>query len=284
MKLAVAACKEAVRHEEDPEQTRRLLVEATEAIPASPALWLALARHGTSDQAREVLDQACVAVPTSHDIRIAAARLQKQAGDSGEATVTKRAETRESVILTQQEWISEAEKCEYQGAIVACDAIVRETLGYDVDKGDDRRKLWIKDARSCIGRGKYETARVIYAHALRVFANVKWVWFAAANLEMDHESPEVFRQLLKKAADACPQSGECFVKLARVKWQAGETDGARRLLVRAFHLNPDNERIWIAALMGSDKRLVDQPREFFRTMRQEIGSERVWIKSVAFER
>lgn len=141
MKLALAAWKEAVRQEEDPEQARQLLVEATEAIPASPALWFALARHGTSDQAREVLDQACVAVPTSHDIRIAAARLQKQTGDSGEPTVTKPAEARKSVILTQQEWISEAEKCEYQGAIVACDAIVRETLGYDVDKGDDRRKL-----------------------------------------------------------------------------------------------------------------------------------------------
>ncbi|MCJ1270152.1 hypothetical protein MMC22_010048 [Lobaria immixta] len=284
MKLAVAAWKEAVRQEEDPEKARRLLVKATEAIPASSELWLALARHGTPDQAREVLNQARVAVPTSHDIEIAAARLQKQTGDSGEVVVTKRAEAQKSVILTRQEWISEAEKCEDQGAIVACDAIIRETLGYDVNKGDDRRKLWMKDARSCIARGKYETARAIYACTLRSFASVKFVWFAAANLEIDHGSPEALRQLLENAAEACPRSEECLIELAKVKCQAGEIDGARRLLITAIHLNPDNETIWIAALMGVDKRLADEPREVFRTMRQVVGSERVWIKSVAFER
>ena len=105
------------------------------------------------------------------------------------------------------EWISEAERCEEEGAILTCGAIIRETLGWGLDEDDDRKDIWMDDARSSIGRGKYETARAIYAYALRVFVNRRSIWIAAADLERNHGDKEALWQVLEKAVEACQYSG-----------------------------------------------------------------------------
>lgn len=287
MKTSVAIWKEAVNLEEDPADARLLLAKATDEIPLSAELWLALARLETPERAQLVLNKAHSAIPTSYEIWIAAARLQEQKGNN-KAPVMKRAVqqlAQESAMLKREEWISEAEKCEDEGAILTCGAIIRETLGYSLDEDDDRKEIWIDDAKSSIARGKYETARAIYAYALRVFVNRKSIWLAAAELEKNHGSRQALWQLLEKAVEACPQSEVLWMQLAKEKWQAGDIDDARRVLGKAFNQNPNNEDIWLAAVkLEADNRQTAQARELLQTARQEAGTDRVWIKSVAFER
>lgn len=284
---SVAIWKEAVNLEDDPADARLLLAKATEVIPLSVELWLALARLESPENAQKVLNKARMAVPTSYEVWIAAARLQEQMGNA-KVNVMKRAVqslARESAMLKREEWITEAEKCEDEGAILTCQAIIRETLGYGLDEDDDRKEVWMEDAKASIGRGKYETARAIYAYALRVFVNKKSIWLAAADLEKNHGSKESLWQLLEKAVEACPQSEVLWLMLAKEKWQSGETDDARRVLALAFKQNPNNEDIWLAAVkLEADNKHTDQARELLQAARQEAGTDRVWIKSVAFER
>lgn len=285
---SVAIWKEAVNLEENPADARLLLAKATEIIPLSIELWLALARLETPENAQKVLNAARKAVPTSHEIWIAATRLQEQMGTIEKTNIMKRAVqtlARESAMLSREEWISEAENCEEEGAILTSGSIIRETLGWGLDEDDDRKDIWMEDARGSIARGKYETARAIYAYALRVFVNKRSIWLAAADLERVHGTKESLWQLLEKGVEACPQSESLWMQLAKEKWQAGEIDNARRVLGRAFNQNPNNEDIWLAAVkLEADAEQTEQARELLSTARREAGTDRVWIKSVAFER
>ncbi|KAJ5150945.1 uncharacterized protein N7482_010197 [Penicillium canariense] len=285
---SVQIWKEAVNLEDDPADARLLLAKAVEMIPLSVELWLALARLETPENAQKVLNAARKAVPTSHEIWIAAARLQEQMGTFERINVMKRAIqslAKENAMLKREEWISEAERCEEEGAVLTCGAIIRETLGWGLDEDDDRKDIWMDDAKSSIARGKYETARAIYAYALRVFVNRRSIWLAAADLERNHGDKEALWQVLEKAVEACPQSEELWLQLAKEKWQSGEIDDARRVLGRAFNQNPNNEDIWLAAVkLEADAQQTDQARELLATARREAGTDRVWIKSVAFER
>ncbi|KAM5446093.1 U4/U6 x U5 tri-snRNP complex subunit Prp1 [Microsporum audouinii] len=285
---SVTIWKEAVNLEENPDDARLLLAKATEMIPLSVELWLALARLETPENAQKVLNAARKAVPTSRDIWIAAARLQEQMGTAHKVNVMKRAVqslARDSAMPKREEWIGEAEKCEEEDAILTCNAIIRETLGWGLDEDDDRKDIWMEDAKGSIARGKYETARAIYAYALRIFVNKKSVWLAAADLERNHGTKESLWQLLEKGVEACPQCEDLWMQLAKEKWQAGEIDNTRRVLGRAFNQNPNNEDIWLAAVkLEADTNQIEQARELLSTARREAGTDRVWIKSVAYER
>ncbi|KAI9820440.1 MAG: hypothetical protein M1832_003773 [Thelocarpon impressellum] len=285
---SVVLWKEAVNLEENPDDARLLLAKATEMIPLSTELWLALARLETPENAQKVLNKARKAVPTSHEIWIAAARLQEQMGTAHKVNVMKRAVqalAKESAMLNREEWITEAERCEEEGAVLTSGAIIRETLSWGLDEDDDRKAVWIEDARASIGRGRYETARAIYAYALRVFVNKKSLWLAAAELERNHGSKQGLWQLLEKAVEACPQSEVLWIQLAREKWQAGEMHEARLVLAKAFNQNTDNEDIWLAAVkLEADNGQTAQARQLLADARREAGTDRVWIKSVAFER
>jgi pre-mRNA-processing factor 6 len=285
---SVAIWKEAVNLEEDPADAKLMLAKATEIIPLSVELWLALARLETPENAQAVLNKARKAVPTSYEIWIAAARLQEQIGQATKINVMNRAVkalVRESAMPKREEWITEAEKCEEEGAVLTGGAIIRETLGWSLDEDDDRKEIWKDDAKASMARGKYETARAIYAYALRVFPTSKSLWLAAADLERSQGTKEALWQLLEKAVEACPQSEVLWLQLAREKWHAGEVDDARRVLGRAFHQNPNNEDIWLAAVkLEADAKQVDQARQLLETARQEASTERVWYKSAAYER
>ena len=285
---SVVLWKEAVNLEENPDDARLLLAKATEIIPLSVELWLALARLETSENAQKVLNRARKAVPTSHEVWIAAARLQEQMGTADKSNVMKRAVrelAKESAMLKREEWIAEAEKCEEEGAILTSGAIIRETLGWGLDEDDDRKEIWMEDARAGIGRGRYETARAIYGYALRVFFNKKSTWLAAVELEKNHGSKDALWQLLEKAVEACPKSEVLWMMLAKEKWQAGELDDARKVLVRAFNQNPNNEDIWLSAVkLEADNDQVERARQLLQTARTQAGTDRVWIRSVEFER
>lgn len=284
-----ALWKEAVNLEENSDDAKLMLAKATELIPLSVDLWLALARLETPENAQKVLNKARKACPTSHEIWIAAARLQEQLGQATKVNVIKRGVqvlVKESAMPKREEWIAEAEVCEEDGAIVTCENIIRETLGWGLDEDDDRKEAWMDDARASINRGKYETARAIYAYALRVFINSKTLWNAAADLERNHGTRESLWQVLEKAVEACPKSEELWMLLAKEKWQAGEVDSARLVLKRAFHQNPNNEDIWLAAvkLESDNGDGGEQARQLLKVAREQAPTDRVWTKSVVFER
>lgn len=283
-----ALWKEAVNLEEDVNDAKIMLAKATELIPLSVDLWLALARLETPKNAQQVLNRARKAVPTSYEIWIAAARLQEQLGTGEKVNVMKRAVqmlARESAMPKREEWIAEAEKCEEEGAAVTCENIIRETLGWGLDEDDDRKDTWMEDARASVNRGKYGTARAIYAYALRVFVNSKTMWMAAADLERNHGTKESLWQVLEKAVDACPNSEDLWMMLAKEKWQAGEVDGARLVLKRAFDRNPNSEDIWLAAVkLESENDKEDEARKLLEAAREKAPTDRVWMKSIVFER
>ena len=285
---SVVLWKEAVKLEEDPVDAKILLARAVELVPLSIELWLALARLESFENAQAVLNKARKAIPTSHDIWIAAARLQEQQGNANKVNVMKRAVqalARVEAMPSREDWIKEAEKCEEEGANETCQAIIRETLGWQLEEDDDRKKIWMDDAEASISRGKYETARAIYAYALRVFLIKKSIWRAAADLEKNHGTKEALWNLLEKAVEACPQSEVLWMMLAKEKWQAGDIDGARIVLGKAFNQNPNNEDIWLAAVkLEAENSEHGAARELLATARREAGTDRVWIKSVAFER
>nr|WNZ75750.1 U4/U6 x U5 tri-snRNP complex subunit Prp1 [Trichoderma harzianum] len=283
-----ALWKEAVNLEDDPEDAKLMLAKATELIPLSVDLWLALARLESPENAQKVLNKARKAVPTSYEIWIAAARLQEQLGQGQKSAVMKRAVqvlAKESAMPKREEWIGEAEKCEEEGAIITCQNIIQETLGWGLDEDDDRKDTWAEDAKSSINRGKYETARAIYAYALRVFVNSRTMWMAAADLERNHGTRESLWQVLEKAVEACPKSEDLWMMLAKEKWQSGDVDNARLVLKRAFNQNPNNEDIWLAAVkLESENGNEEQARKLLEIAREQAPTDRVWMKSVVFER
>jgi pre-mRNA-processing factor 6 len=179
-----------------------LLARAVEVIPLSVELWLALARLETPERAKAVLNKARKAVPTSHEIWIAAGRLLEQ-----EATVhsDKTAEQRNKelelvertieagvkelrrhqVLLTREQWLKEAEKCESEGSPRTCEAIVKATVAMEVEE-EDQLETWVGDAESAEAKGMVGTARAILAYALKVYPDKKNLWRKAAELEKAH--------------------------------------------------------------------------------------------------
>ena len=102
---------------------------------------------------------------------------------------------------------------------------------------------------------------------LRVFVNKPSIWQAAVDLEQKQGSKETLHPLLEKAVEACPQSDELWLQLAKEKWQTGEIDDARRVLARAFNQNP-SENIWLAAVkLEADSKHTEQARDLLKRAR-----------------
>ena len=286
MPKSVALWKDAVNLEASESDARLLLARAVEEVPLSEDLWLALARLESPENAQKVLNKARMALPKNHKIWVQATRLQEQLGANERVGVLmKRAVqslARESAMLKREEWITEAETCEEEGAVLTCGAIIRETLAYGLDEDDDRKEIFLEDAKNSIGRGRYETARAILATSLRIFVTSKKTWSQAADLERNHGTQTSERNVLEKAVEAVPQAEALWLRLARL---SDDLNDARRVLASAFNQNPNSENIYLQAIkLESDHHQIDQARELLQTARTDAGTDRVWIKSVAFER
>lgn len=138
-----------------------------------------------------MLNKARKTIPTSHEIWIAAGRLQEQEGNTGqvEAIIANgvAALKKNGAELSREQWLAEAEKCEQSGSVVTAQAIVKATLHLDVEE-EDRQDVFMDDAKSMEAKGLIEIARAIYAYALNVFPQKQVVWRRAADLEKAHGS------------------------------------------------------------------------------------------------
>ena len=240
--------------------------------------------------AQKVLNRARLANPTSFRVWIAAARLAEETGKGNPKQIIKRAVqslARENAMLKREEWISEAEKLESEGgAVLSLQAIIEETLGFGIDEDDDRKLLFLEDSQASIARGRPETARAINAYALRVFPTSERLWKFATEFERNYGSEESELQLLEKACEACPSSVHLWLALAKAKRNGKDgIDESRRVLGRAFNQLSSNEDIYLAAVeLEANTGNNTEARVLLQTAREQAGTDRVWYKSVAFER
>ncbi|KAI8073550.1 PRP1 splicing factor, N-terminal-domain-containing protein [Thamnidium elegans] len=285
---SVKLWRAAINMEENPEDAKVLLSRAVELVPLSVDLWLALARLETYENAQKVLNKARAAIPSSHEIWIAAARLQEEHGKPEMVdriiTLAAKALSQSGALLDREQWIEEAEKCEKNGSVLTCQAIVRATIGMGIEE-EDRKSTWMEDAESCIAHGSIQTARAIYAHALKEFPGKASIWQQAAYLEKSHGTSESVEELLQRAVKYCPQAEVLWLMGAKEKWLAGDVESARTILEEAFRANPNSEQIWLAAVkVESENDEYDRARKLLELARKESGTERVWMKSVMLER
>jgi pre-mRNA-processing factor 6 len=287
--------KETVNLETSPADARVLLSRAVEVIPLSVELWLALARLETPENAKAVLNKARKAVPTSHEIWIAAGRLIEQEAYAADLSEEKRTEELErvdktlstavralrahGVLLTREQWLKEAERCEGEGAPRTCEAIVSATVAMDVEE-EDRLATWLGDAEAAEARGRVGTARSVLAYALRVFPDRRDLWRRAADLEKAHGTHESLDKLLARAVECCPQAEVLWLMWAKEKWLGGDVPAAREVLERAFVRNSESEQIWLAAVkLEAENGELRVARELLVRARTVADTERVTIST-----
>ncbi|KZV84508.1 hypothetical protein EXIGLDRAFT_624143 [Exidia glandulosa HHB12029] len=297
---SVRLWKETVNLETSPADARVLLTRAVEVIPTSVELWLALSRLETPDRAKGVINKARKAIPTSHEIYIAAARLVEQdvanklaAGQDASKEMMLIDRTMEScvkelrrlqVLLTREQWLKEAERCETDGSPRTCEAIVKATIALELDD-EDRFDVWLADVEGAEQRGLTGTARAILAYALRVYPDRRDLWKRAAELEKAHGSRESLDAILERAVHHCPQAETLWLMAAKEKWLGGDVPAAREILERAFVANPESEAIWLAAVkLEAENNELGVARELLVRARTVADTERIWMKSAVFER
>ncbi|KAL1708674.1 PRP1 splicing factor, N-terminal-domain-containing protein [Schizophyllum commune] len=295
---SVRLWKETVSLETSAADARILLARAVEVIPMSVELWLALARLEPAERAKAVLNKARKAIPTSHEIWIAAGRLlEQEASTKSEAerlaqyelvdkTISAgvKALRQNQVLLTREQWLKEAEKCESEGGVRTCEAIVKATIAMDIEE-EDQLDTWEADIDGAEARGRVGTARAILAYALKVYPNIKDLWIRAAELEKAHGSRESLDDILSRAVEHCPQTEVLWLMGAKEKWLAGDVPAAREVLERAFIANPESEQIWLAAVkLEAENGELDVAKQLLIRARDVAGTQRIWMKSAVFER
>ncbi|KAH6907027.1 pre-mRNA splicing factor prp1 [Coprinopsis sp. MPI-PUGE-AT-0042] len=318
---SVRLWKETVNLETSASDARILLARAVEVIPSSVELWLALARLETPEKAKGVLNKARRAVPTSHEIWIAAARLLEQEAlrvsdenvklEDGVAPKPPKTEEernkelevvdktlevavrelrKHQVELTREQWLKEAERCEEEGSLRTCEAIVKATVAMGIDVGiddedEERLDIWMADAESCESRGRVGTARAILAYALRVYPDRRRLWRQAVDLEKTHGTKDSLDAILGRAVQHCPQAEVLWLMAAKEKWNQGDVNAAREILENAFVANKESEAIWLAAVkLEAENGELAAAAMLLERARSVADTQRVWMKSVVFLR
>lgn len=273
---------------ETPEDARVLLSRAVELVPQSVEMWLALARLETYENAKIVLNRAGKAIPTEPAIWITAAKLEEANGNTHnvELIVNRavKALAAHQVVIKRESWLKEAMDAEKSQALATCQAIIKSTLGQEVDE-QDRKATFLHDAEELTEKGAIHCARAVYNQLLALYPGKKSIWLKAAQLEKTHGSLESLEQVLKRAVQFCPQAEVLWLMAAKEKWLAGDVDGARAVLNAAFAANPDSEDVWLAAVkLESDNNQHDHAKILLAKARERASTVRVWLKSAMLER
>ena len=289
---SVQLWKQLINLQEDTNEAKLLMAKATEECPFSIELHIGLANveftNGNKEAAMTVLNKARSLIPTSHEIWCAAIKLSEAIGRAPDrvAKAAVKSLAQNSAMLKREEWIAEAEKCETEDAPRSAAALIQETLAYGLDPDDeDLKKIFLDDAEASIQRGKFVTARAIFAYLLRLFPTSKSAWKKSLEFEKAHGSREEYWRLLEKSCEACPDMEEFWIMNSRAKWEAGEKTEARRVLARSFQQLSSNENVFLSAVELEVKDgQISEASQLLRTARQEAGTNRIWYISVDFAR
>jgi len=252
---------------------------------------LALARLETYENAQKVLNKARKALPAERSIWIAAAKLEESQQRGAdvvnkimERAVSALAKKKDAVVITRAQWLQEAEAAEAAGSPLTSAAIVKYTIGQDVEE-QDRQRTWADDAKSMLARGSVATARAILKHALEHFPSKRGLWMQSVELERKHGTAESLDQVLASASEQLPRVEIFWLLRAKERWVAGDIDKAREVLTQAFAANPDSEAVWLAAAkLEWETGEVERARVLLQRARERAPTARVFMKSAVFER
>ncbi|KAH6643668.1 PRP1 splicing factor, N-terminal-domain-containing protein [Boeremia exigua] len=286
---SVELWKILINDTEDVENVKLLFAKATDTVPLSEELWISYARVSDADAAQQVLNKARKAIPTSWAIWVQACRLQEELGkvDICDRIMERavKALIKENAMIKREEWLAQAEICEEEGDRVTAASIVKATVGWGLDEDDERRDIWLEDAKSISNRGRYETARAILGHCVSIFPYSTTVWHASADLEKHHGTTESMLSVLERAVNACPKSETLWLLYARERWQSGDVEGARQVLGRSFEQLPGNENLYTRAVdFEADAGNFEQARSFLKVARESAATDRIFMKSASLER
>jgi pre-mRNA-processing factor 6 len=285
--ISVTLWKAAIELEEAAD-ARVLLSVAVEKIPHSVEMWLALARLETYANAQKVLNKARKALPADRSIWLAAAKLEESQNhtDIVEKVVDRAVKSLEKheAIVSRDQWLQEAEACEASGAPVTSAAIVKCTIGKDVDS-EDRQRTWAGDAKASLARGSVATARAILSHSLAVFPNKRGLWMQAVDLEKKHGAASSLDEVLAAASERLPRVEIFWLLRAKERWLAKDVDKAREILTNAFAANPESEAVWLAAAkLEWETGETERARVLLQRARERATTDRVYMKSAVLER
>ncbi|EDU41735.1 TadD Flp pilus assembly protein TadD contains TPR repeats [Pyrenophora tritici-repentis] len=286
---SVELWKTLINDTEELDAVRLLFAKATETIPLAEELWVSYARVSEPEAAQQILNKARKAIPTSWAIWIHACRLQEELGkvDMLDMIMSRAVKSliKENAMIKREEWIAQAEICEEQGDKGTAAAIIKATVGWGLDEDDDRRDVWLEDARSVLNRNKPETARAILGFAVAVFPYSTTVWHASTDLEKHHGTTDTLLNVLERAVNACPNSESLWLLYAREMWQSGNPEGARKVLGRSFEALPGNEMLYTRAVdFEVDAGNFDEARQFLKVARESAATDRIFMKSAVLER
>lgn len=273
---------------EDADDARVLLALAVEKIPQSVDMWLALARLETYENAQKVLNKARKALPSERSIWLAAAKLEESQNhdDIVEKVVDRAVKSlrKNEAIVTRDQWLQEAEAAESAGFVKTSAAIVKHTIGLNVDE-EDRQRTWSEDAKAAVSRGSIATARAILSHALAVFPTKRSFWMQAVELERKHGTAKALDEVLAAASERLPRVELFWLLRAKELWLAGDVDKSREVLTAAFAANPDSEAVWLAAVkLEWENGEIERARVLLERARERAPTDRVYMKSALFER
>ncbi|KAF9733139.1 hypothetical protein PMIN03_010442 [Paraphaeosphaeria minitans] len=286
---SVELWKILINDTEDIESVKLLFAKATDTVKLSEELWVSYARVSGPEEAQQILNAARKAIPTSWAIWVHACRLQEELGKVNLCNkIMERAVKaliKENAMPSREDWTTQAEICEEEGDIVTAGAIIKATIGWKLDEDDDRRDVWLEDAKNSQARGRYEVARAILANAVSNFPTSTTVWHASADLEKHHGSTEALLQILERAVNACPASESLWLLYAREMYASGDGEGARKVLGRSFEQLPGNENLYTRAVdFEVDDENYEQARIFLQIARQTAATDRIFMKAAVLER
>jgi pre-mRNA-processing factor 6 len=300
--------KSLINETEELDAVRLLFAKAVDTIKLSEQLWISYARVSEPEDAQQILNSARKAIPTSWAIWVAGCRLQEQQGkvDMLDMIMTRAVKSlvKVNAMPKREEWLEQATICEEQGDTGTAAAIVKATIGWDLDEDDERRDTWLEDAKSVLNRNKPETARAILGHCVSIFPYSTTVWHASADLEKHHGTTETLLSVLERAVNATPNSvstptsnqlhsyhfthshqESLWLLYAREMWQSGDPEGARKVLGRSFEALPGNEMLYTRAVdFEVDAGNYDQARSFLQIARESAATDRIFMKSAVLER
>lgn len=272
---------------ERPEMARTILKEAVECCPEAVELWIALARLLPYEEAKRALVTASEKNPTDRSIWITAAKLEEAAGNKSivssiiKLSIEKLCE--KGVEIKRDEWLREAVDAERAGFSTTCRAIIRRLIGWNManKEPDEKLKIWMEDIRSFVAANSINCTRAVYSAIVqdRHFSKLEHVWISYIDFERKYQisnrdgelslerpktgaeikvetstvagsgEDDIVCDLLKQAVqkDHCPKSERLWLALAKQR-QRVSLDESRQILSDALDMNPDSERIVLAAV------------------------------------
>ncbi|KAF1940735.1 hypothetical protein EJ02DRAFT_435380 [Clathrospora elynae] len=285
---SVELWKTLINLTESVSDAKLLFAKATETVPLSEELWISYARVSGPDEAPQILNRARKAIPTSWAIWIHACRLQEELGrlDTLDMIMSRAVKSliKENSMIKREAWLEQAELAEAESCKGTAAAIVKATVGWGLDEDDDRRDVWMEDAKRSISNGRYETARAIIAHAVSHFPYSTTLRTTSANLEKHHGTTESLLSVLEHAVSACPSSESLWLMYAREMWQSDPQE-ARKIMGRSFEALPGNENLYIRAVqIEIDSGSFESARSFLQIARESAATDRIFMKSAVLER